>query len=350
MKRRLLLILPPIIIAVLLLFFFMQSSVPTQLKPAEPKTLIVPDNFQTIGSAIANAIEGDTILVREGDYSEILTIDKSVTLIGENEDATVIRGQGDLTVVSIVRDGVYISGFTVTTGEKSPKFVSQSSLAQVPYAIALANVSYCNITANSLVDSSCGLLLSNSPLNWISENNMEGNGYGIVLTDSSEDNQIVGNNVTQNKIGVALYGCRNNSLSGNYITGSERSGILMRNSELNKIARNAVANNTYGVLFSVSSNNHIHHNNFIENQNQTDDEGLNASGLPNSIPFSVNVWIDGVEGNYWSDYNGTESYGFEFKPYIIDQNNQDAYPLIEPARIFMSKNSSTALPWPKDFP
>jgi hypothetical protein len=65
--------------------------------------------------------------------------------------------------------------------------------------------------------------------------------------------------------------------------------------------------------------NMIYHNNVIDNVQQvfTDID-------------SVNVWDNGDEGNYWSNYNGTDNDSNEIgdTPYIIDQNNQDNYPVI----------------------
>jgi hypothetical protein len=47
---------------------------------------------------------------------------------------------------------------------------------------------------------------------------------------------------------------------------------------------------------------------------------------------SFNDWNDTCEGNYWSDYNGTYSDydGIGDTPYIIDNNNTDNYPLMNP--------------------
>jgi len=46
---------------------------------------------------------------------------------------------------------------------------------------------------------------------------------------------------------------------------------------------------------------------------------------------AINIWDNGSEGNYWSNYNGTDSNGDGVgdTPYVIDENNQDNYPLME---------------------
>jgi len=61
----------------------------------------------------------------------------------------------------------------------------------------------------------------------------------------------------------------------------------------------------------------------------------------------VNIWDDGYPsgGNYWSDYNGTDLFSGSYQnetgsdgigdtPYVIDENNQDNYPLIAPFNSF----------------
>ena len=70
-----------------------------------------------------------------------------------------------------------------------------------------------------------------------------------------------------------------------------------------------------------SSSNEIFHNNFMDNYYQ-------AVIYDNS----VNAWDNGCEGNYWSDYNGTDSNGdcIGDTPYVIDADNMDSYPLMNP--------------------
>lgn len=64
---------------------------PIPFVKADSKTLTVPTDYQTISAAVGNASDGDTIFVKNGNYDEpSLVIDKSITLIGEERNSTVI--------------------------------------------------------------------------------------------------------------------------------------------------------------------------------------------------------------------------------------------------------------------
>ena len=59
---------------------------------AEARTIVVPDDYPTIASAIGNATEDDTIFVKKGTYGEhSLIINKTLTLIGEDANSTIIK-------------------------------------------------------------------------------------------------------------------------------------------------------------------------------------------------------------------------------------------------------------------
>jgi len=58
---------------------------------AQSKTIVVPDDYPTIGTAIANSDEGDSLFVKSGTYKETtLIINKSISLIGENVANTTL--------------------------------------------------------------------------------------------------------------------------------------------------------------------------------------------------------------------------------------------------------------------
>jgi parallel beta-helix repeat protein len=114
-------------------------------------------------------------------------------------------------------------------------------------------------------------------------------------------------NIRTSYTGIHLLSGSNNSIVGNNITNCVGEGITLE-----------------------SSNNTIYHNNFINNTKQVWTD-------------STNFWDDDYPsgGNYWSDYsdvdlywgshqNETGSDGIGDTPYIIDENNNDNYPLMSP--------------------
>ncbi|MHC1575102.1 MAG: S-layer protein domain-containing protein [Candidatus Methanogasteraceae archaeon] len=90
------------------------------------KTIFVDDDFDddlsnhswdSIQEGVDDASDGDTVVVYAGVYVENVVVDKSLTLIGADEGATVINGclGGDAIRVSV--DGCVISGFTIQCHE-----------------------------------------------------------------------------------------------------------------------------------------------------------------------------------------------------------------------------------------
>jgi parallel beta-helix repeat protein len=133
--------------------------------------------------------------------------------------------------------------------------------------------------------------------------------------------------------GVEAVDTNEATISGNNITANDIFGIYLGfSSSNNNISGNSVANNEWGIYLYISSDNKFYHNNFVNNTHQVYvDRSLN------------NAWDGGYPegGNYWSDYNGTDSHsgrcqnetGFDWigdSQYIINQNNTDRYPLMNP--------------------
>jgi hypothetical protein len=77
----------------------------------------------------------------------------------------------------------------------------------------------------------------------------------------------------------------------------------------------------YEPTFSHTGTNTFYHNNF-----------QNAHWLQTDPNFTKSKWDNGQTGNYWSNYNGTDTNNDNVgdTPHIIDLNNKDNYPLINP--------------------
>jgi parallel beta-helix repeat protein len=165
--------------------------------------------------------------------------------------------------------------------------------------------------------------------------------YGNTITNNSNiylhlssDNNITGNYVTNNDYGIGLSYSSNNNIHRNNITHNERNGISLDWSSNNIISENNITHNERnGIWLFVSSNNIIYHNNFVNNTKQVYDFNWD---YPHTFP-SVNIWDDGYPsgGNYWGDYearypNATEldGSGIWDTPYVIDEGNQDNYPIV----------------------
>ncbi|UCH31154.1 MAG: right-handed parallel beta-helix repeat-containing protein [Candidatus Bathyarchaeota archaeon] len=121
--------------------------------------------------------------------------------------------------------------------------------------------------------------------------------YGINLA-LSNDNIIKNNKITGNYMGIWLFSSINNTISRNNISSNLFSGVHGLYSLNNIFLGNIISSNDeYGVYLGGSNNNTIHHNNFVEN---------NVNAFADSL--SSNLWDYRQEGNYWSNYNGTDFY------------------------------------------
>lgn len=245
------------------------------VKEATAKTITVDDDggadYEKIQDAIDNATEGDTVRVWEGTYYENVVVNKTVSLVGNGSEETTIVAGGIHSVVWVEADWVNISGFGV---RKS------------------------------------------------GEDDLGGAGINIHV---SSNNNISNCNAYNINLGVLLFRSSNNKISNNNAYNNRHGGItLAHHSSNNSISNCNVYNNSRGGIYieDSSNDNWIHHNNFINNSKQAYDK-------------CSNNWDDGSKGNYWSDYNGTDTNGDGIgeTPYNISEgNNQDRYPFVKPLK------------------
>jgi len=257
-----------------------------------PRTIRVSRNFSTIQEAINNADDGDTVYVSAGTYYEHVIVNKTISLVGENNMTTIIDGSNGGTVVQITANDVNVSGFKlqnsgwawersgVETQCANNCRIENNVLFHTCHNIRLNCSRDCIVVGNRIdhiTNMAYGIRLTES-VNCTVTNNFVAKNIGGIVFENSSSCRVFGNDVTQNSDGIRLY----SSSSNNEV-----------------FANNVYANDYCGMIYPVPSmpsplGNTIFHNNFV---------GNNKSFI---IQSGGNAWDNGVEGNYWTDYAGVD--------------------------------------------
>ena len=337
-----------------------------------------PADYHVIQQAIDNAKNGDTILVFSGMYYEHLVIDKSLSIIGEDNSNVIIDGDGYGSVVRIATGNVSIRQFTIRNGDEGIVIpTNENNITDNVFLNNEAGVlvdTNCkrNIISSNKVffSATCGIYGDRCGGNVITNNNISfSNWHGIFLY-ASEPSVLDNNSISLNAMdGIRIRYSDNNTVTGNLVSGNDNgiyiysdedpirpsglskhnmieNNIALNNScgikvghfgtdeELagNEIYKNLLAYNNIGLDISGSNGNSIYNNNFINNSNQA-----------SVYESSGNTWDGGyyVGGNYWSDHNGTDIYwgfyqnetgsdGIVDFPYQVSANpsEEDKYPFL----------------------
>jgi len=219
------------------------------------------------------------------------------------------------------------------------------------YAIYFANSSRNNVFGNEITNNDRGIVLKwyeaasyeSSNHNSLSGNNITNNWSGIII-DHGYNNNVTSNIIANNDFtGIWLDWSFNNNISKNIIT-SREFGIKLIYAKNNIVCRNTIKNNNIGFHTWWHGESHLEYdknklygNNFINNTQQVDIYS-DPSGY-------ADFWDNGYPsgGNYYSNYVGADDFwgiNQDLKgrdligdtPYVIDENNQDNYPLMIPWR------------------
>jgi len=188
-----------------------------------------PGAYYTINEALAVAGDGDTIIVENGIYTESLSLNKPVNLIGRGSSTTTIEAGvvgGSVITIDSVTDPMTIQGFTIDALNYGNE-----------RGICIQNVSG-NITVeqNNVINfTENGILISNSNDNTIISNTITGSSTGsnagVYVDNESGNNTIDSNTITLATSGTGnlfnIYfagptNSKNNTIMNNTINGGTR--------------------------------------------------------------------------------------------------------------------------------
>jgi parallel beta-helix repeat protein len=282
-------------------------------------------NYTSIQAAINDANNGDTVFVFDDSspYNEWnIQVNKSINLIGEDKNTTVINAHQHDHVLEIYTDRVNISRFSIYNSKlggiyvdhnSSNLIISDNHFINCYYGIFLLindhvgfydayiiSNSFRNISKNAIFIFSFYRGVENITISdniIISTSNIILDWFFGDITFMGKNCKIINNTLLRRKSnnfrdGLYIIGGRNNIIKGNKFYGYNQCRALSLESSYNNIiSYNNFTNNGVGILFFLSSDhNKIINNNFINNKYDT------SSGR-----FSfINHW----DGNYWDEWIG----------------------------------------------
>jgi parallel beta-helix repeat protein len=286
--------------------------------------------YSSLQQAVDNATAGDTIYVSTGLYAEQLSVEKSISLEGEDASTTVINFFA--TVLNISAGDVSVSDFTI-------RYSGCACFGDC--SVNVTDSQNTNITNNNIVSDQFGIQVHNVSRAIIAHNKVTHTGDSAISVLASSRVSVVGNTVTASD-GIYLNNSSESVIQENTISCSRGTGIMTYQSNENTFSGNDISvnmssvislsesdNNTFfdnnltsyspnGLFFWQSSNNTIFHNNFLRNSCQLLSYGS-----------STDFWDNGLEGNYWNSYTEVDGNldGIGDTPFVLDVINRDNYPL-----------------------
>ena len=259
-----------------LLLISVQTSIAINLQSNNLKdntttdTVIIVDktgegDYSTICEAIKQVQDGSIIIIKSGEYKEILTIDKQITLIGEDRDSTIINptSKENKYAIQVKIPNVRIENLSISNS--GPGIYTSGIYVLAPET----TIKNCNFYDNPI-----GIILWSS-YNIISNCNFWGcadEGIALIGTPHSD---CVGNKISDcmfydNCDGIELQYSSNNEIKNCVFFNNTHTGIdAIASSNDNNIISdcNIYNNRVHGIYFSDSSENQIIDCSISNNQN-----------------------------------------------------------------------------------
>ena len=342
-------------------------------------------DYVSIQQAIDEASEDATIFVSSGFYNETVVIDKRLTLLGENNETTIIDGGKRSDVVTISSDGVCFSGFTIQNSSSTVRngwwragiriiasdvLVENNIIRNNLNGVFVKRVENLSVRNNLFYDDSLTFYpydadfdprpdLKRIHYDHVIEDNLVNDKPLVYMVD--ESNQMISSDLGQ----LILINCTNVSVRNVSISSAdfpvffvfcENCALLncsffdnqgectLLNSDDNIVSGNVFTDNFHGLLLDYGSESNVISKNlfcdnrfcgliceFFSNQNKIlFNDFINNSG---ANAFLIKAFQNDWHGNYWSDWKGLTHSVFQLFPKIITgtifESNQRIISLVD---------------------
>jgi PGF-pre-PGF domain-containing protein len=261
-------------------------------------------HVHTIQEGINNASEDNTVYVWDGNYSGHITVNKSINLIGNSTEESLIYGSPTETYgLYIINNSVKIENLNISHSQHYGILIDTCNNVNISNCIVENTIDYDGIRLN---DSNNCTIYNNTICNNIGDDGL--NLYGNCSHNNISRNRIYTN--CDDGIDLTFYS-ENNTIDNNtiydHVNKPASMGIRIYYSCNNTtVYSNTLYSNSYGVGISQSINNIIW-NNYFNNTNNACDDRSNSWNI-SSKTLAVNI-VGGPYrgGNYWSNYSGNDS-------------------------------------------
>lgn len=232
-----------------------------------------PGNYSTIQDAIDEANPGDIVYIYSGIYNETIYIEKTLSLVGEDKNTTIIYSAKPFQPTVEIRyaDLVVVKGLTIKNPAGIALYlsgnnacISQCRIEDSLYGIKAFNSNNCKFSKNIFINNSVAVYLYGSISNVLLSNTFLGNVEAIELVNSR--NSILSDNILKGgSIALEIYNSDLNFIQCNLILYNHL-GIYIIRSIGNKIIGNTIGGcHLSGIVLDGGYRNVITKNNFIKN-------------------------------------------------------------------------------------
>ena len=232
--------------------------------------------YTSIKWAYNQSNEGDTLIVKDGTYTENIIIEKSITLLSENRHGAVIgAGDGTKGVFRIREGSVVIDGFTLNSNGSSR-------------GIVVGEMDTSKTASNCI----------------IRNNKIQNRITGIIVSPNAENTTIMNNLITgSSQNGITMSGRGTNTFSGNRVLNNVEHGVFLaenHDATISMLNDTIIGNGKSGL--SIEANNVTVKGALIEDNGQ---EGILTNSGRHDILISEGNCIKNNRRNGVAVENGT---------------------------------------------